>query len=78
MDIPELKRILDEFGIKPSRARGQNFLVDESVVERQVEYAGIRDDDSILEVGPGTGVLTRALAGAAPRVRSRQWKRTDD
>ncbi len=66
MGIPELIRILDEYDIRPSRIRGQNFLVDESVVERQIDYAGVREGDSILEVGPGTGILTRALAGVAP------------
>jgi len=68
MDIPELRAILEEYDIRPSRSRGQHFLVDESVVERQIDHAGIRPGDRILEIGPGTGILTRALACAAPSV----------
>ena len=47
---------------------GQHFLVDGEVARRQVEFAGIGSDDTVLEIGPGTGVLTGVLSGLAGRV----------
>jgi len=47
---------------------GQHFLVDGEVARRQVEFAGIGSDDTVLEIGPGTGVLTGALSERAGRV----------
>jgi 16S rRNA (adenine1518-N6/adenine1519-N6)-dimethyltransferase len=48
------------------KAMGQHFLADGRVAERQVGHAELRPEDTVLEVGPGTGALTRRLA---PRVR---------
>jgi 16S rRNA (adenine1518-N6/adenine1519-N6)-dimethyltransferase len=45
---------------------GQHFLTDEGVAERQVNYAALTDDDTVLEIGPGTGVLTKKIAARAP------------
>lgn len=53
--------ILKDRGIQPSRSMGQNFLVEPSVVRRIVETAGAGPDDLIVEIGPGMGILTRAL-----------------
>lgn len=47
---------------------GQNFLVDKRVAEREVEYANIKDNDVVLEIGPGQGILTRLLAKKAKKV----------
>ena len=44
---------------------GQHFLLDRSVIERIVSFAGIKSDDRVLEIGPGTGILTEALAARA-------------
>jgi 16S rRNA (adenine1518-N6/adenine1519-N6)-dimethyltransferase len=44
---------------------GQHFLLDPSVIERIVSFAGIKSDDRVLEIGPGTGFLTEALAARA-------------
>jgi 16S rRNA (adenine1518-N6/adenine1519-N6)-dimethyltransferase len=57
---------LAEFGIAPSRELGQNFLVDDNVLQLIGRLARLRPDDVVLEVGPGLGVLTAWLA---PRVR---------
>ena len=45
----------------PSRRLGQNFLIDPRVLERIVEACCFRNDDHVLEIGPGQGVLTRAI-----------------
>jgi 16S rRNA (adenine1518-N6/adenine1519-N6)-dimethyltransferase len=59
---------LDALGLTPSKGLGQNFLHDRGVVRRIVEIADLRPDDSVLEIGPGLGVLTRGLAAHAARV----------
>ena len=55
-------------GFRPRRARGQNLLVDAGVVEQIIAAARIEPDSAVLEIGAGTGVLTRALAGVAEQV----------
>jgi 16S rRNA (adenine1518-N6/adenine1519-N6)-dimethyltransferase len=47
---------------------GQHFLTDTTVAEREVAYASLHHDDVVLEIGPGTGVLTRLLAQRAQQV----------
>lgn len=47
---------------------GQNFLVDENVANREVEYASITQKDTVLEVGSGNGILTKLLAKKARKV----------
>lgn len=64
----EVRDRLAALGVRASRGLGQHFLLDERVAHRQVEYAGIRPDDVVLEIGPGLGVLTERLAARARRV----------
>jgi len=47
---------------------GQNFLVDQTVVTKIIQAADIQKGETVLEIGPGTGVLTRALESAGARV----------
>lgn len=68
MRSDELRGILARLGIRPRKGLGQHFLVDGRVAERQVSHARIRPEDVVLEIGPGLGVLTRALAARAKRV----------
>jgi 16S rRNA (adenine1518-N6/adenine1519-N6)-dimethyltransferase len=63
-----VRALLDRHGIRPSRRRGQNFLIDRNTLERVVAAAGLTSDDGVLEIGPGLGILTQALAAAARRV----------
>ena len=53
---------------RPSKSLGQNFITDKRVIERIVSEAGITSDDEVLEIGPGLGALTFALARKAARV----------
>ena len=53
---------------RPSKKLGQNFLVDTNIVRRTVESAALAPGELVLEVGPGKGVLTRALLDAGARV----------
>ncbi len=53
---------------RPTRSLGQNFLVDRRVVGKIIRAADLKPDDVVIEVGPGRGILTRALADAAGQV----------
>ncbi len=64
----DILAILRHYNIRPSKGLGQNFLVDESVLERILEASDLSPGDIILEVGPGTGLLTRRLAQVAASV----------
>jgi 16S rRNA (adenine1518-N6/adenine1519-N6)-dimethyltransferase len=64
-DVPALLR---RFAIQPKKSLGQNFLVDEAALARIVAAAELGRDDTVLEIGPGLGTLTRRLAEAAGRV----------
>jgi len=66
--VQELRNLLAAHRMRPLKSFGQNFLVDRSVLENIVEAAAIEPDDELLEVGSGTGVLTRELAKQARRV----------
>jgi 16S rRNA (adenine1518-N6/adenine1519-N6)-dimethyltransferase len=64
-DIRELAAAL---GVRPTKQRGQNFVIDANTVRRIVRTAGVREDDVVVEIGPGLGSLTLALLEAADRV----------
>jgi len=60
----EVRRLLDGMGIVPSRALGQNFLIDGNIARIIVESAHLSGSDHVLEVGPGLGALTELIAGS--------------
>jgi 16S rRNA (adenine1518-N6/adenine1519-N6)-dimethyltransferase len=64
----EVRRLADELDLRPSKQRGQNFVIDGNTVRRIVRDAGIGPDDVVLEVGPGLGSLTLALLEVARHV----------
>jgi 16S rRNA (adenine1518-N6/adenine1519-N6)-dimethyltransferase len=65
---PEVQRLLADHGLRPSRALGQNFVVDPNTVRRIVRLAGVGDGTPVVEVGAGLGSLTLALAEVGARV----------
>lgn len=56
------------FKLFAKKSLGQNFLINPGVVQKIISAAELKEDDTIVEVGPGTGVLTAALAEQARRV----------
>lgn len=65
-----VKELLDRYGLSADKSFGQNFLVDEAALRAVVSAAEITPGDDVFEVGPGLGVLTRALATAGADVTS--------
>ena len=61
---------LAELGITPDTRLGQHFLVDDNLVRVALRLADLHADDIVLEVGPGLGVLTAALADAVRHVHA--------
>lgn len=64
----DTKERMNYFGIKPVKSLGQNFLIDNNIVEKIVDSALVSEDDLVIEVGPGLGVMTEALAKKAGHV----------
>ena len=65
LDVPALLR---QYGLRPDKSLGQNFLLDESALKRVLEAAQVSGQDTVLEIGAGLGSLTCYLAGQAQRV----------
>jgi 16S rRNA (adenine1518-N6/adenine1519-N6)-dimethyltransferase len=61
-------RLMTELGIRPNKGLGQHFLFERGIVERMVRQAGITSSDTVLEVGPGLGILTSELLRKAHHV----------
>ncbi|MBP9826881.1 ribosomal RNA small subunit methyltransferase A [Candidatus Saccharibacteria bacterium] len=68
MQITDLKKLLSTYDIRPDKGKGQHFLLDESVVADMLEAASVSQEGTVLEVGPGPGVLTSALAQRAGHI----------
>lgn len=62
--------VLEEHGLSTKHALGQNFLVNDAILQKIVELAQLNAFDDVLEVGPGIGTLTIALLKCAGRVVS--------
>lgn len=56
-----VRALLEEYGLRPSRRRGQHFLADPNTARRIVRLAGVGPGDRVLEIGAGLGSLTLAL-----------------
>lgn len=67
LDPRLIRELADLVGLRPSKQRGQNFVVDANTVRRIVALADVAADDVVLEIGPGLGSLTLGLlqTGAA-------------
>lgn len=65
-----IKYIMEKYGFRFSKSLGQNFLISDDVIEDIMDGAEVGVDDHILEVGPGIGVMTQALAERAEKVVS--------
>lgn len=64
------RRIVDEHGFRLRKSLGQNFLIDENTLQRIVGAVELAPTDHVLEIGPGLGTMTQALAEQAADVTS--------
>ena len=63
-----IRYINDKYGFKLSKSLGQNFLTDKNIIDKIIEGSNITEEDFVIEIGPGIGVITREAAGAAGKV----------
>jgi 16S rRNA (adenine1518-N6/adenine1519-N6)-dimethyltransferase len=63
-----LRSLFRQYGFRPRRSLGQTFLTDANIVAKIVAATELAGTESVLEIGPGAGAVTRALAAAAARV----------
>src|SRR3954471_1757357 len=64
----EVRTLAAELDLRPTKQRGQNFVIDPNTVRRIVRESGVGPDDVVVEVGPGLGSLTLALLEVVDRV----------
>ena len=64
----ETKFIMKKYNISANKDIGQNFLVDDSVIENIIEVSEIKSEDFVIEIGPGLGTLTSKLVEKAGKV----------
>lgn len=63
-----MKEFFDTLKIQPNKALGQNFLMDNKVVQKLVQVADLSQEDLVVEIGAGLGALTKELAQKAGKV----------
>ncbi len=68
MNIKTVKNLLKTYGVTPSKHLGQNFLVDENIINKIIKASNPLKNDVILEIGPGVGNLTTKLAKKVKKV----------
>ena len=68
MSVKNVENLLKNYGIRPSKKMGQNFLIDEKTFDKILEAADLSKNDIVLEIGPGIGNLTAKLAQKAKKV----------
>lgn len=73
--LPPLREVIAKHGLSASKALGQNFLLDEQLLDRIAAIPGELADKPVLEIGPGPGGLTRALLRAGARVTAVEMDR---
>ena len=67
-DLPPLREVIARYGLSASKALGQNFILDEQLLDRVARVPGPLAGERVYEVGPGPGGLTRALLRAGAEV----------
>jgi 16S rRNA (adenine1518-N6/adenine1519-N6)-dimethyltransferase len=70
-----VRQLLERYGLRADKRFGQNFLVERGYLQKIVEAVGLNPGETVYEVGPGLGTLTRALAEAGARVVSLEMDR---
>jgi len=64
----EIKKLCHNLEIMPTKSKGQNFLLNDKILDKIVKAADLKPSDIILEIGPGLGILTEVLAKKVKKV----------
>ena len=70
--LTETRRLLRRYGLHARKRLGQHFLIDPGVLETIVEAAALTSNDTVIEVGPGLGILTRELVRKTQSLRKQE------
>lgn len=70
MNINEVKQILTTYGVSVKKQFGQNFLMDNNIINKICDISNITKDFNVIEIGPGLGFLTNELKARANKVMS--------
>lgn len=68
MNKSELSFLLNKYNVRPSREKGQNFLINDEIIHKMISIAKLEKTDTVLEIGAGFGNLTTALAQKVDKV----------
>jgi len=68
LSLFEIRQLCQEYNLVPQKSKGQNFLFDENIVKKIIAAADLNIQDTVLEIGPGLGVLTDYLVKGAGQV----------
>lgn len=67
-NLEDVKNILQKYQIHPKKTLGQNFLIDQNIIDKIIKSAEIKKEDHLLEIGPGLGLITKELDKHAENV----------
>ena len=70
IDVKNTIAVLQKYGFNFSKKFGQNFLIDEHVLDKIIAVSDLSKEDNVLEIGPGIGTMTQALSEKAGHVYS--------
>jgi len=76
LSVKIIKELLLKHNAEPSKYMGQNFLIDNSALSKIIKTSELTKEDTVLEIGPGLGILTKELAGNAGQVVAIEKDRT--
>lgn len=68
MRVNEIKKIMEQYDSRPTKSKGQNFLIDQNILKKIIAAADLAPGDVVVEIGPGLGVLTEELCRRAKKV----------
>jgi 16S rRNA (adenine1518-N6/adenine1519-N6)-dimethyltransferase len=63
-----VRKILRDHGVRPKKRLGQSFLEDKNIIHRIILVSDIREDDTVVEIGAGVGIMTELIAQKAHKV----------
>ncbi len=66
--IQETNFLMKKYNIRANKNLGQNFLIDQDVINKIVECSNLKKDDLVIEIGPGLGTLTKELLNSAGKI----------